>query len=223
LKASFAGPAPVAVVRADGAARRSLVRRYPMLGRAADAVVLVGDFADRSELAAAVEELVAASNTGRRTALEGMIAELMAREQLPRPAAVAAAAARAQARTRLLRDFGGFTSAEVADRAGSVAANRCQLASRWRARRRVFAVSFQGRLLYPGFQFSARGLPRPVVGRVLQSLDGWTGWEIAEWFASSNGFLGHRAPVHLLEDREEEVVEAARFDARKRGGGNERS
>ena len=206
----------MAVVRADGAARRSLLRRYPALIRSAAAVVLLGDFADRADLVAAVEQLVAACNTGRRAALEQMITELMAREGLPRPAAVAAAAQRARTRTRLLRDFGGFTSAEIAERAGSSAANRSQLASRWRTRGRVFAVPFQSELLYPGFQFSADGRPLPVIAKVLRELDGWAPWDLAEWFVFSNGLLGHHAPVHLLEDHSEDVVEAARFDGRVR-------
>ena len=211
------------MVRADGAFRRSLARRYPVLGGSADAVVLVGEFADRAELAAAVEQLVAACNTGTRAVLEQLIDDVMAGQQVPGPSAVAAAAHRAQARIRLLRDFGGFTSAEIADRAGSSAANRSQLASRWRSRKRVFAVRFQGQLLYPGFQFSARGLPLPVIGEVLRVFDGWAPWDVAEWFVLSNGLLGRHAPVHLLQKAPDEVVEAARFDRRMRAGGKERS
>lgn len=209
---------PVMVIRADGAARRSLVRRYPALLASAAAVVLLGDFGDRPELVAAVERLVVASNTGREAGLGQMISELMAREELPRPETVAAASRQARARARLLRDFGGLTSAEVADRAGSRAANRSQLASRWRSRGRVFAVPFQGELLYPGFQFSAAGRPLPVIARILGELDGWAAWDVAEWFVFQHGLLDHHAPVHLLEERPAEVVEAARFDARMRRG-----
>ena len=207
----------VALVYADAAARRSLSRRYPSLLGRSTAIVVLGDFGDRPHLVAAVQELVSSANAGRRIAVERMIDELMAREKLPGEAA-AGAAQRARMRARLVRDFGALTASQVADRAGSSASNRGQLASQWRRNGRIFAVPLEGELRYPGFQFGADGRPQPVIADVLQALVDWPDWDIAEWFVLGNGMLGNQAPVHRLEERPADVAEAARFEAHVRKG-----
>jgi hypothetical protein len=133
--------------------------------------------------------------------------------ELPTPAAVLQARRNAAARMALLDEFGALSSHQVAELAGSRAANRAALANRWRAERRVVAVPVGDDLVYPGFQFTPEGRPHPVVGQALQRLHSdppTSDWQAALWFATPTGWLGGRRPVDLLDDEPEAVVEAAR-------------
>lgn len=146
--------------------------------------------------------------------VERLVEALMPDEiAIATPAAVLQARRNAEARSALLEEFGALRSQEVADLAGSRASNRAALANRWRAESRVVAVPVSDDLLYPGFQFSAEGGPRPAVGAAL----GWlrsdrqtTDWQAALWFVSPTGWLGGRRPVDLLDDDPDAIVDAAR-------------
>ncbi len=141
------------------------------------------------------------------------------RLELPTPAALLQARRNVEARTGLLREFGALDSAQVAELAGSRAANRAALANRWRAEQRVLAVPMGDELLYPGFQFTAEGKPHPAVGAALAELRAdprLSDWQAALWFAGSNGWLGGRRPIDLLDDEPDAVVQAARTEAAER-------
>ena len=131
-------------------------------------------------------------------------------EVLPAPA-VLQARRNAEARRALLEEYGDLTAAGVSELAGSSAHNRSALATRWRKEGRIFAVSHQGALRYPVFQFGADGRPLPVVNQALRVFTeaGMSEWEIALWFTTRTGWLGDRRPVDLLEQDPEAVREAA--------------
>lgn len=142
---------------------------------------------------------------------------LMPAFDVPRPAAVLQARRNSDARRGFLEEFGALTSSEVADHAGSRAANRSALATRWRKEGRAFAVTLHDTLYYPGFQFDENGRPLPVIGQTLDALGSRElgEWELALWFATRNGWLGDRRPVDLLADDPAAVVEAARRERRE--------
>ena len=81
----------------------------------------------------------------------------------PSPAVVLQARRNAEARTALLEEFGALSATDVAELAGSTAKNTSALAGRWRRDGRILAVEHHGASLYPGFQFTDTGQPRPVV------------------------------------------------------------
>jgi hypothetical protein len=143
-----------------------------------------------------------------------LIERLMPDElELPTPAAVLQARRNAEARTALLQEFGALRSQEVAELAGSRAANRAALANRWRGEGQILAVTLGDELLYPGFQFTSEGRPHPTVRSALATLrtdQHLTDWQAALWFASPTGWLGGRRPVDLLDEQPDAVVEAAR-------------
>ncbi len=116
----------------------------------------------------------------------------------------------AEARTELLGEFGALTSSEVADLAGSKAANRAALANRWRKERRVFAITHHGQIYFAGFQFGADGRPLPAVAEVLSAFGDDEGWQTALWFTAANGWLDGARPVDLLTNDPAEVAKAAR-------------
>jgi hypothetical protein len=135
------------------------------------------------------------------------------RLEVPTPAVVLQARRNAEARTALLGEFGALRSADVADLAGSRAANRAALANRWRAENRVVAVPVGDELLYPGFQFTHEGRPHPAVGAalgILRSIPDLSDWQAVLWFVGANGWLGGRRPVDLLDEDPGAVEAAAR-------------
>ena len=149
-----------------------------------------------------------------------LIAALMpTAPDLPTPAAVLQARRNAEARNALFAEFGALRSAEVAEFAGSRAANRAALANRWRGEERVIAVQVGDELLYPGFQFTSEGKPHPTVASALAELRSKghvSDWQAALWFVAANGWLGGRRPVDLLDAEPDAVVDAAAREAAER-------
>ena len=129
----------------------------------------------------------------------------------PSPAVVLQARRNAEARTALLEEFGALSATDVAELAGSTAKNTSALAGRWRRDGRILAVEHHGASLYPGFQFTDTGQPRPVVEAILNYLreDGASPWQQALWFISANGWLDGRRPVDALTTDPESVIRAA--------------
>ena len=101
-----------------------------------------------------------------------------------------------------------LTAAQVHAASGLNPGNRSEPASRWKREGRLFAVRRSGIDLYPAFQFED-GAPRPVIKKILAALpNDMTGWQIAMWFASGNGWLGGDEPQERLTDPNA-VIDAA--------------
>lgn len=196
--------------------------------------LVVPEAATTSELAAAIEEIrpeaedvvVLAANHSVATQIPRLAAVLVqTEEQTARlvdamfvpgrtvsPATARQALRNAEARQELIEEFGLYDSDQVAEAAGSAAANRSATASRWLAARRIFTVNHRGARLYPSFQFGTDGHPRPVIASVLEVFEpyGLDGWETALWFTTASGWLDDQRPVDLLTRAPEQVIEAAR-------------
>lgn len=111
-------------------------------------------------------------------------------------------------RQRFLTEVPALTAADVAEAAGSKAANKSATANRWKSSGQIFSVTQAGREIFPAFQFD-HGAPRPVIGKILAVLQPHrSAWETAFWFVSSNPWLDGKAPIDRLED-EEAVLRAA--------------
>lgn len=165
-----------------------------------------------ADLIAFIRSLLEAESASRRNA-GALIEAMLPREPVPSPVAVLQARRNAAARDQLLREFGGLSSGEVAERAGSRARNRAAIANRWKQERRIFSVPHLGAEIFPGFQFDEQGQPREGIREVVIALSGWSPWELALWFIAANGWLDGRRPVDLLETEPKAVVGAARHAA----------
>ncbi len=162
-------------------------------------------------------ELEAIARNGCRTAQLERVVEALLPSEVPSPAGVWHAQRSAEARLELVREWGAWSAAEVADRAGSTAGNRSALASAWRTTGRALAVEWHGKTVFPAFQFGADGQPRPVISAALAHLRraGLSDWQAALWFTSPTGWLDDRRPIDLLDDDPAAVeAAAARFDER---------
>lgn len=164
----------------------------------------------RRHLSCATSRLTDRARTAAtRERLEVMI-DAMLPDSVPSPAEAWHAQQNAQARSELLQEFGALTAEQVADQAGSAAANRSALASRWRNEGRIVGVSWHGRTLYPAFQFRD-GQPSPIIERAAAILHdrGLSDWALALWFITPSGWLSDRRPVDLLDEDPERVLAAA--------------
>lgn len=140
-----------------------------------------------------------------------LIDQLVPDLDLPSDAAALLARRNAKRRAQLLQEFGALSGEQIAEER-SRAANRHALAARWRKEGRIFGVPYRGQMLYPAFQFDDDGTLRPVISDVLAGLprDRMSEWEVALWWTAANGALGGERPVDLLEERPQELAEAAR-------------
>lgn len=86
-------------------------------------------------------------------------------------------------------------------------------ANRWRAERKVFALTKGGVLYYPRYAFDEGLDPLPAVAAVMAVFEGRSPYRLAAWFESTNGALGGRRPRECVAAEPEAVQRAARRDA----------
>ncbi len=171
-------------------------------------------------------ERVLASTRGAKLLRSPQLATLRhLSEQLTPPVEVASSALTEQARRNalaraaFLEEVALLDATTVADRAGSVAKNRRETASRWLRERRVFAISNRGRQLFAAFQFDDDGHPRPAIAKVVAALrpQGLDGWPLALWWVTPHDELDYQRPLDLIGEQPTRVVEAVESDARTLG------
>ncbi|MBB5578042.1 MULTISPECIES: hypothetical protein [Rhizobium] len=116
----------------------------------------------------------------------------------------------AKARARFLENWPSFTSKELADIAGHGSKNKSMTASRWKTKGKVFSVKHGGSEYFPAFQFDD-GQPIETIGQVLTRLgEKKSGWQLAFWFTSPNGWLDGKRPVDVLANGNAVTQAAAR-------------
>ncbi|MET0267472.1 MAG: hypothetical protein ABW202_17885 [Duganella sp.] len=119
----------------------------------------------------------------------------------------------ARSRTAVLAASEWLTTKDIAERAGLSAANASSTPWKWRQDGRIFAISAEGKDLYPGYSLDAEDGYRPL--KALKSILDVFGerkgtWGTASWFASANSFLGGRRPMDLLKSEPGKVLAAAK-------------
>jgi hypothetical protein len=193
-----------------------LGRIHPEVAGFSSAFVIVTRAELRDEIGAAVSRLVDAANARRSVEIEHAVDQILTSFAPRSDDQELASKRQAQVRLRVLRNHPVYTSAEIAERFGSRARNRAQLASHWRGKSRIFSVPVDGSELYFTFQFDDKGKPLPVLRDVLRRLSAWEPWDIAVWFVSPNPLLERRIPAEELGRDPDAVAEAAHLDARVR-------
>ncbi|WP_426128295.1 hypothetical protein [Pararhizobium sp. PWRC1-1] len=115
----------------------------------------------------------------------------------------------AKARARFFEGWPSFTSKDLAEVAGHGSKNKSMTASRWKMKAKVFSIKHGGVEYFPAFQFE-EGQPIESVAKVLALLgEKKSGWQLAFWFTSPNGWLAGKRPVDLLKDGDVVVSAAA--------------
>lgn len=82
------------------------------------------------------------------------------------------------------------------------------------SRKAVIALLWEGRLVFPQWQFGNDGLPLPVIGRVIRTFaDSASMFQIAAWLKTPQPFLEDVPPMRWLEmglDEEQLLAAAAK-------------
>ncbi len=89
--------------------------------------------------------------------------------------------------------------------------------TRNRRQRKIFTVTYDGRMLLPAFQLTATGQPRPELAPLLDVLldAGVDGWELWTWLTGRTSLLSGDVPHELAARDGQRVLRAAQRFVRK--------
>lgn len=117
-----------------------------------------------------------------------------------------------QLKEMILNDSEWLPAQEVSCRAGSgtEVKNPSGLPNRWKRARKIFAISSEGKDLYPDYALDEGGQPLPLIKKIIALFgETKTPWSLAFWFGTPNSWLGNKKPKDLLISAPEKVWEAA--------------
>ncbi|MEI7063653.1 MULTISPECIES: hypothetical protein [Dickeya] len=112
----------------------------------------------------------------------------------------------------VLADSEWLPAQEVSRRAGAGVGvkNPSGLPNRWKRTGKIFAITSEGRDLYPAYALDIGGQPLPLLKKIIQVFgETKTPWSLAVWFGTPNSWLGNKKPKDLLISAPEQVLEAA--------------
>lgn len=133
------------------------------------------------------------------------------------PHILAEARMHAEARAEIMHSGDWVTSVEIAKLAGFSSINPSAQPNKWKRQRRIFAIRYQGADHYPIYALDPESGYRPVkaLAEVMRVFgDRMSGWGLAFWFSSMNGFLDNARPQDVLAKKPERVIAAARNEMR---------
>lgn len=146
--------------------------------------------------------------------MSGLIEAIRPLAPIPTAPAVLQARRNALARENFLARHGAFEVQEAVAAAGYKTKNPSEQASRWLEAGKVFAVETAGKRLLPAFQFDpVTGQLRSEVAELLRIFkEHRSGWEIALWMVSPNGWLDTASPIDFWARDADRVLAAARHE-----------
>jgi len=197
------------ILNVSGDLRARILDEEPIVGNRHVYLLASTVDLDTTRFAAGARVLVRAASD---TSIDRLMSALTPTVSVPSAAVLEQARRNVELRERVIAQYGALSAKEVADLAGSSAANRGQYAHVLSREQRVFSVNHRRQVLYPAFQFDSDGEPLPVIASLLPLLrERFTrAWEIAVWFVNPNSWLNGQKPVDLLGELDEAVIEAAR-------------
>lgn len=117
-----------------------------------------------------------------------------------------------QLKKSILDDSEWLPAQEVSRRgnAGTTVKNPSGLPNRWKQSGKIFAITSEGKDLYPGYALDIGGQPLPLIKKIITLFgETKTPWSLAVWFGSPNSWLGNKKPKDLLISAPEKVLDAA--------------
>lgn len=117
-----------------------------------------------------------------------------------------------QLKKDMLNDSEWLPANIVSRRGGSGAEvkNPSGLANRWKRTKKIFAVTIDGKDLYPAYALDIGGQPLPLIKKIIELFgETKTPWALAAWFGSPNSWLNNAKPKDLLTSNPKRVLEAA--------------
>lgn len=110
---------------------------------------------------------------------------------------------------------GLLTSADITAKRGQGTSNPSATTQRWKKSGKVFALSYEGKDLYPEYLFDEKNdyKPRPVIKAIKDALAEKMGpWQMAFWFICSSNFLGGKSPREVISKDPDLVLKAAKYE-----------
>lgn len=138
--------------------------------------------------------------------------EMATAEQTRPPVTVSNTTKLEQLRKHILDDSEWLPAQEVSRRAGSSTSvkNPSGLPNRWKRAGKIFALSSEGRDLYPAYGLDVGGQPLPLMKKIIALFgESKTPWTLAVWFGTPNSWLGNEKPKNLMTSEPAKVLEAA--------------
>ncbi|WP_445767186.1 hypothetical protein [Rheinheimera sp.] len=116
-------------------------------------------------------------------------------------------------RAKVLTSTAWLTAQELSKGAGYKNVNTSAQPNKWKRESKIFAVSQDGRDLFPEYALGDDGKPLPAIKNILKIFDGkMSAWSIAAWFASGNSWLGGDTPMSKLKAQPDAVLKAAHME-----------
>lgn len=106
-----------------------------------------------------------------------------------------------------------FAVSELSQLHGCELEIMANLLSAWKAELMLFSVEHSSIDYYPSYAFDKESVCTPAkeLRLVLRAFEGRrSGWDVAYWFASVNGYLGGQRPQDLLKAEPGRVLAAAK-------------
>jgi hypothetical protein len=127
-----------------------------------------------------------------------------------------------EARQMVIESSEWLKATDLASRSGKSSKNPSTIPNRWKSDGRIFAINIDGVDYFPAYGLheatkkNVRSYePKPILKALIAALgETFTGWQIAEWFASPNGYLHGARPLDLLDKDPNGVEKAAEFEAK---------
>lgn len=106
-----------------------------------------------------------------------------------------------------------LTAQQVSDNAGYKGEDSSVLLNKWKKAGQIFAISVEGRDLFPAYGLGVDGKPLPQMKEILVILAAHKkALAIASWFVSANSWLGSKRPMDELAERPLDVLKAAQME-----------
>lgn len=118
---------------------------------------------------------------------------------------------KANLREYVLADAKWLDANQLSEKVGFENKNRSAGPSTWKRRNKIFAISYQGKNLYPRYCMDEAYQPLPIVKEILDIFDDTkSGWSLAFWFGTSNSWLGGAKPKDVLTNDKSQLIKAAK-------------
>lgn len=121
-----------------------------------------------------------------------------------------------QARSEVLANARWLTALQVAERAGFNTSNPSKQLNQWKSDGIIFSIQHDGVEYYPSYALDEKNgfQPLKIIADLIHLFqEKKSGWGIAFWCSSPNGYLGRKRPQDTLVTDPESVLNAARWEA----------
>lgn len=119
----------------------------------------------------------------------------------------------AQLREQVLSRGEWLTAQQVSENAGYKNSNPSVQPNKWKKAGKIFAITADGKDLFPAYALGVDGKPLPQLEDVLKFLSSKKQpLAIASWFASANSWLGSKTPMESIADNPQGVLKAAKME-----------